>query len=135
MGAALGWGALAASSVVIGALLGCARDCPRSRSVSFTALGFAVAASIQSIISAAADPTTQGKTMGAVSGLQSLMAVLAPVLSAPLLGIVSHLPQGDWRIGMPFYFCAVLQAAALGLAWMHFNKAGLSPPAASPRTT
>ena len=98
-------------------------------------LGFAVAASIQSIISSAADPTTQGRTMGAVSGLQSLMAVLAPVLSAPLLGIVSHLPQGDWRIGTPFYFCALLQAAALGLAWMHFNKAGVSSPATSPRTT
>ena len=31
-------------------------------------LGFTVAASIQSIISGAADPTTQGRTMGAVSG-------------------------------------------------------------------
>jgi DHA1 family tetracycline resistance protein-like MFS transporter len=86
-------------------------------------LGFTVAASIQSIISGAADATTQGKTMGAVSSLQSLMAVVAPVLSAPLLGIVSHLPRGDWRIGAPFYFCALLQLTALGLAWMHFNKA------------
>jgi DHA1 family tetracycline resistance protein-like MFS transporter len=98
-------------------------------------LGFTVADSIQRISSGAADPTTQGRTMGAVSGLQSLMAVVAPVLSAPLLGIVSHLPRGDWRIGMPFYFCALLQLAALGLAWMHFNKAGVSPPAARPRTT
>ena len=31
-------------------------------------LAFTVAASIQSIISGAADPTTQGRTMGAVSG-------------------------------------------------------------------
>ena len=61
--------------------------------------------------------------MGAVSGLQSLMAVVAPVLSAPLLGAVSHLPRGDWRIGAPFYFCALLQLAALVLAWMHFNIA------------
>ena len=61
--------------------------------------------------------------MGAVSGLQSLMAVVAPVLSAPLLGVVSHLPRGDWRIGTPFYFCAAVQAVALGLAWMHFGKA------------
>jgi DHA1 family tetracycline resistance protein-like MFS transporter len=97
-------------------------------------LGFAVAASIQSIISSAADATTQGRTMGAVSGLQSLMAVVAPVLAAPLLGIVSHLPRGDWRIGTPFYFCALVQLVALGLAWMHFHKAGRSP-ATSPRTT
>ena len=89
-------------------------------------LGFTVAASIQSIISGAADATTQGRTMGTVSSLQSLMAVVAPLLSAPLLGVVSHLPRGDWRIGAPFYFCALLQLAALGLAWMHFNKARLA---------
>jgi DHA1 family tetracycline resistance protein-like MFS transporter len=86
-------------------------------------LGFTVSASIQSIISGAADATTQGRTMGAVSSLQSLMAVVAPVLSAPLLGAVSHLPRGDWRIGAPFYFCAVLQALGLGLAWLHFSAA------------
>jgi DHA1 family tetracycline resistance protein-like MFS transporter len=86
-------------------------------------LGFTVAASIQSIISGAADATTQGRTMGTVSSLQSLMAVVAPVLSAPLLGVVSHLPRGDWRIGAPFYFCALLQVVALGLAWTHFNRA------------
>ena len=98
-------------------------------------LAFAVPASIQSIISGAADATTQGRTMGAVSGLQSLMAVVAPLLGAPLLGIVSHLPRGDWRIGTPFYFCAVLQLVALGLAWLHFNKARQARLAAAPRAT
>ncbi len=91
--------------------------------VFLNVLGFTVAASMQSIVSGAAEATTQGRTMGAVSGLQSLMAVVAPVLSAPLLGAVSHLPRGDWRIGAPFYFCALLQLAALVLAWMHFNNA------------
>ena len=86
-------------------------------------LGFTVAASMQSIISSAADATTQGRTMGAVSGLQSLMAVVAPVIGAPLLGIVSHLPRGDWRIGAPFYFGALVQAVALVLAWTHFHNA------------
>jgi DHA1 family tetracycline resistance protein-like MFS transporter len=91
--------------------------------IAVNLLGFTVAASIQSIISGAADATTQGRTMGAVSGLQSLMAVVAPVLGAPLLGVVSHLPRGDWRIGAPFYFCAAIQAVALGLAWLHFGRA------------
>ncbi|MDQ6627891.1 MAG: MFS transporter [Pseudomonadota bacterium] len=86
-------------------------------------LGVTVAASIQSIISGAADATTQGRTMGAVSALQSLMAVLAPAVTAPLLGSVSHFPQGDWRIGAPFYFCALIQLLALVLAWTHFHKA------------
>jgi DHA1 family tetracycline resistance protein-like MFS transporter len=86
-------------------------------------LGFTVAASIQSIISGAADGRTQGRTMGAVSSLNSLMAVVAPTIGAPLLGVVSHLPKGDWRIGAPFYFCGLLQLTALILAWVHFRKA------------
>ena len=86
-------------------------------------LGFTVAASIQSIISGAVDAQTQGRTMGAISSLNSLMAVVAPVLGAPLLAVVSHLPKGDWRIGAPFYFCAVLQLLALILAWLHFRSA------------
>ena len=63
-----------------------------------------------------------GQTLGAVSGLNSLMAVIAPTLAAPLLAMVSHLPKGDWRIGTPFYFCALLQGAALLLAVSHFRR-------------
>ena len=84
--------------------------------------GMTVAASIQSIISSAADSHKQGQTLGAVSALNSLMVVVAPAIGAPLLGLVSHLPQGDWRIGAPFYFCAILQATALVLAYRHFKK-------------
>jgi MFS transporter, DHA1 family, tetracycline resistance protein len=83
--------------------------------------GFTAAASIQSIVSGAADATTQGQTMGAVSSLGSLMAVIAPVVSTPLLGMVSHLHAGDWRLGAPLFFCAVLQASALLLAVIHFR--------------
>jgi len=85
-------------------------------------LGSAVAASIQSIISSAADARSQGQALGAVGGLNSLVAVIAPLLGAPLLVTVSHLPKGDWRIGAPFYFCAALQAAALILAVSHFRR-------------
>ncbi len=89
--------------------------------IIFNMLGFTVAASIQSIISSAAEANMQGQTMGAVSSLNSLMAVVAPVLGAPLLGVVSHLPQGDWRIGAPFYLCSLLQLAGLVLAFVHFR--------------
>jgi MFS transporter, DHA1 family, tetracycline resistance protein len=88
-------------------------------------LGNVVAASLQGIVSNAADAKSQGQTMGAVSALSSLMAVIAPMLGAPLLGMVSHLPRTDWRVGTPFFFCASLQAAALLLAWLHFRKRSL----------
>jgi MFS transporter, DHA1 family, tetracycline resistance protein len=84
--------------------------------------GFTTASAIQSIVSSAANARQQGEAMGAVSALNSLMAVVAPMLGAPLLGLVSHLPQGDWRIGAPLYFCAALQGASLLLAWLHFRR-------------
>ena len=86
-------------------------------------LGATVPSTIQSIISGAVDAQNQGKTLGAVGGLNSLMAVIAPVIGAPLLTMVSHLPKGDWRIGAPFYFMALLQAAALFLTVAHFRSA------------
>ena len=85
-------------------------------------LGFTVTASLQSIVSSAADSRSQGQTLGAVSSLTSLTAVLAPLIGAPMLGAVSHLPPGHWGIGAPFYFGAVLQALALGLAYFHFRR-------------
>jgi len=85
-------------------------------------LGATVTATIQSIISGAVDARSQGQALGAVGGLNSLTAVVAPLIGAPLLTLVSHLPQGDWRIGAPFYFCALLQAAALVLAVSHFRR-------------
>jgi DHA1 family tetracycline resistance protein-like MFS transporter len=91
-------------------------------------LGTTVAASIQSIISSAADARGQGQALGAVGGLNSLTAVIAPAIGAPLLVAVSHLPPGDWRIGTPFYFCAALQGAALVLAAMHFRRERLAIP-------
>ncbi len=90
--------------------------------IAANVLGNTVAASMQSLVSAAADGSEQGQTMGAVSSLNSLMAVIAPTLAAPLLGLVSHYPAGDWRIGAPMFFCAALQALALAFAVSHFRR-------------
>ncbi len=85
-------------------------------------LGNTVQASMQSLISGAASGSEQGQTLGAVSGLNSLMAVIAPMFAAPLMGAVSHLPAGDWRVGAPMFFCATLQAVALIFAVAHFRS-------------
>jgi DHA1 family tetracycline resistance protein-like MFS transporter len=96
-------------------------------------LGAAVAASLQGLVSAAADERTQGQTMGAVSSLNSLMAVVAPVFAAPLMATVSHLPSTDWRVGAPMFFCAALQALALVLATVHFRRQARRQPTVSPQ--
>jgi MFS transporter, DHA1 family, tetracycline resistance protein len=90
--------------------------------IALNLLGFTVTASIQSIVSNAADARSQGQTMGSVASLASLMAVLGPVLGAPLMGAVSHLPPSDWRVGAPFYFCAALQLMSMLFAARHFSR-------------
>ena len=95
-------------------------------------LGAAVSATLQSLVSGAADAKEQGQTMGAVSSLGSLMAVVAPLFGAPLLGLVAHLPPSDWRVGAPMFFCAALQAVALVLAVIHFRRARAARMASSP---
>jgi DHA1 family tetracycline resistance protein-like MFS transporter len=90
--------------------------------IAVNLFGVTVTASVQSMISSAADSRSQGQTLGAVSSLGSLMAVLAPMVGAPLLAMVSDLPKGDWRIGAPFYFCAALQAMSLWLAVHHLRR-------------
>lgn len=90
--------------------------------IALNLLGFTVTAAMQSIVSNAADASSQGQTMGAVASLTSLMAVVGPVLGAPLMGAVSHLPTGDWRIGAPFYFCAAVQLLSMLVATRHFRR-------------
>jgi DHA1 family tetracycline resistance protein-like MFS transporter len=84
-------------------------------------LGAAVAASLQGLVSSAADARVQGQTMGAISSLNSLAAVIAPMLAAPLMSAVSNLDPADWRAGFPMFFCAALQGVALLLAVLHFR--------------
>jgi MFS transporter, DHA1 family, tetracycline resistance protein len=85
-------------------------------------VGGGAQASIQSLVSNAADPQAQGQTMGSVASLNSLMAALAPTIAAPLLAMVAHRPPGDVWIGMPFFFCALLQAAGALIAISHFRR-------------
>jgi DHA1 family tetracycline resistance protein-like MFS transporter len=111
------------SSTIAYALWGAATQSWMMFAIIFVnVLGATVGAAIQSIISSAADAHNQGKTLGAVGGLNSLMAVLAPLIAYLPLQMVSHLPRGDWRIGAPFYLCALLQATALALTVAHFRR-------------
>jgi DHA1 family tetracycline resistance protein-like MFS transporter len=57
------------------------------------------------------------------------MAVVAPTIAAPLLSLVSHRPPGDPWIGLPFYFCALLQAIGATLAITQFRRQRLPQPA------
>lgn len=88
-------------------------------------------ASIQSLVSNAAQSHEQGRTMGSVAALTSLMGVVAPPAAALLLGLVSHRPHGDVLIGLPFFVCAGLQALGATIAITHFRRQAAAPAAAA----
>jgi DHA1 family tetracycline resistance protein-like MFS transporter len=101
-------------------------------------LGFTAQSAIQSIVSGAADSLTQGRTLGAVGSLNSLMAVVAPIVGAGMMGVVAHRPPGDWLLGLPMFFCAGLQAVAMLIAMRHFaaeRRAAAGPPPSAPLPT
>jgi len=99
--------------------------------VVFNLLGFTTVVALQSLMSGAAGEHEQGRTFGAIAALNSLMAVLAPVAAAGLLGLVSDRPPGDVWLGLPFFFCALLQALAALLAIRHFRRQSRAPAAAA----
>jgi DHA1 family tetracycline resistance protein-like MFS transporter len=72
------------------------------------------------MVSKAVDPTEQGITMGALNSINSIMFVVAPLIGAPLLAMVSQLPATNFRIGATFFVSASLQVVALMLARRHF---------------
>jgi MFS transporter, DHA1 family, tetracycline resistance protein len=93
--------------------------------------GFTTVAALQSLISNAADDREQGQTMGAVASLNSVTGVVAPVIAAMLLTTVSGRPPGDVWLGLPFFFCAVLQGLAAFVAIRHFQRQRGTPAAAA----
>jgi DHA1 family tetracycline resistance protein-like MFS transporter len=95
-------------------------------------LSFAAGPALQAVVSNAVDPREQGVTMGALNSINSIMFVVAPLISTPLLAAVSRLPPEDWRVGATFFVSASLQAVAFWLARRHFAGA---PAAASPSAT
>jgi DHA1 family tetracycline resistance protein-like MFS transporter len=81
----------------------------------------ATSSTLQSIVSGAANASVQGRTLGAVSSLNSMVAVLAPLAGAGLLALVSDVPAGDLRLGLPLFVGSLIQITALVLAIWHFT--------------
>lgn len=123
------------SSTVCYALWGAATEAWMMYAIiGLNVFGFMTQAAIQTLVSNAADESSQGRALGAVASLNSLMQVFAPVLGTSLLGLVSHLPHGDWRIGAPLYLCSALTLAACVLAVRHFRLHPAHAVHAAPHT-
>ena len=91
--------------------------------------GYMVQPGLQSVVANAVDPSRQGESMGAVSSINSVAAVVGPMLGTPLLAAVSHYPHGDWHLGAPFYLCAAIQAVAAIIGLRYFARQHHEPVA------
>ena len=98
--------------------------------IACNVFGFAANASLQGLISNAADQRAQGQAMGAVAGLSSLTAVIAPIIGPLVLQAVADAPRGDWRLGAPYYVCAALQLCAMVMTLLHFRRHRADTPSA-----
>jgi DHA1 family tetracycline resistance protein-like MFS transporter len=80
-------------------------------------LSQASAPALNSLISEAADADEQGRVLGALGSINSLMGAISPLIAAPLLALIAPMKATDLLSGLPFYVCALVQAAALGVLW------------------
>jgi len=85
-------------------------------------LAFAAGPALQAIISRGTGPGEQGELMGSLQSISSVGVVVMPLLGAAILGAVSHLPPGDWRIGSSFFVSAAMQALAVLAALRYFRR-------------
>lgn len=85
-------------------------------------LAFAVGPALQAIISKQTPHDEQGELMGSLQSISSIGVIFMPLIGAAILGKVSHLPPGDWRIGTTFFVCAAMQAAAIVMARRYFSS-------------
>jgi MFS transporter, DHA1 family, tetracycline resistance protein len=85
---------------------------------------FASGPAMQAIVSKATDPKEQGALMGSLQSLGSLAIVAGTLIGTQLFAFVSHYPQGDWRMGAPFFGSALLLATAWLIARAYFARHG-----------
>jgi DHA1 family tetracycline resistance protein-like MFS transporter len=85
-------------------------------------LAFCVTSAVNALVSKAADAREQGLAMGSLSSLNSLVAVLAPLLATPIFAHVSHFPRNDLRTGATFFLSSFLTLLALLCALWHFGR-------------
>lgn len=85
-------------------------------------LAFGIGAAVNALVSKAAPPDAQGLTMGSLSSLNSVVAVIGPLVGLGIFARVSHFPRNDVRVGAPYFLSAFVSLIALLLATWHFAR-------------
>ncbi|WP_082219797.1 MFS transporter [Massilia sp. NR 4-1] len=89
-------------------------------------LAFTTGPAMQAIFSKSTPPAEQGELMGSLQSINAVGIICMPLIGSAILGEVSHLPAGDWRMGASFFMCAILQGLAIVVARRYFARSGLA---------
>jgi DHA1 family tetracycline resistance protein-like MFS transporter len=84
-------------------------------------LGYGATSTLQGIVSKATEANRQGALMGSLQSLSSVIFIVAPAVGTAILARASHFSPGDWRVGAPFFVCALLQTGALLCVALYFR--------------
>lgn len=79
----------------------------------FFAIMGIVGPTIQGQISQRCSETEQGRTMGAISSLNSFTGAISPLIGTPLLVVTSRYPDSFMLAGMPYLVCGLLLVMAI----------------------
>ncbi|HAT30978.1 MAG TPA: MFS transporter, partial [Janthinobacterium sp.] len=89
-------------------------------------LAFAAGPALQGIISKLSPANEQGELMGSLQSISSLGIIIMPLVGSVILGRVSHLVAGDWRVGSTFFLCVAMQVIAIAVAARYFKSHHIS---------
>ncbi len=84
-------------------------------------LSVAVAPTLSGKISRSVAPQEQGVTMGAVTALNSVMGILAPLIGTPLLVHTVHQNDESILAGLIYFICGALMLIGSAIAARHFR--------------
>ncbi|MGC4060538.1 MAG: MFS transporter [Aquabacterium sp.] len=79
-------------------------------------LGYLLYPSVQSLIAGQIDKGQHGESMGALSSIVSVTAVIGPALAAPLMAVVANWPKTSWQVGLPFFASAAVLCVAAAVS-------------------
>lgn len=85
-------------------------------------LSVAVAPTLSGKISRSVAPKEQGITMGAVTALNSVMGILAPLIGTPLLVHTVHQNDESILAGLIYFICGALMLIGSAIAARHFRR-------------
>lgn len=85
-------------------------------------MSFAVSPTLNGMVSENIGSGDQGVSLGAISSLNSVMGVLAPVIGTPLLVHTVHQNPESMLSGLVYFICAGLALAAFLIAYTQFKQ-------------